>query len=115
MTDAERFSQLKQLFLDALDQPDASRSAWIDAQPVDAALRDEVRSLLGHAAERLTEKLAPPMTMMREAVQEFETSTVIGRTIGAYSVTRLVGFGGMGAVYEGSRVDEQFTMRVAIK
>lgn len=41
--------------------------------------------------------------------------TLVDRTLGAYRVTREIGRGGMGVVYEGVRVDNQFNQRVAIK
>lgn len=41
--------------------------------------------------------------------------SLVGRRLGAYRVTRLVGRGGMGAVYEAERVDDAYRQRVAIK
>ena len=38
-----------------------------------------------------------------------------GDRIGPYRLTRLVGHGGMGAVYEAVRDDDQFQQQVAIK
>ncbi|MEO8201971.1 MAG: serine/threonine-protein kinase, partial [Gemmatimonadota bacterium] len=38
-----------------------------------------------------------------------------GQTIGAWHIVREIGQGGMGAVYEAHRVDDQYTKRVAIK
>lgn len=38
-----------------------------------------------------------------------------GQTIGPWQITREIGQGGMGAVYEAHRVDDQYTKRVAIK
>jgi serine/threonine protein kinase len=43
------------------------------------------------------------------------TPTLVGRRIGAFRVVRLVGRGGMGAVYEAARADDAFRQRVAIK
>ncbi len=40
---------------------------------------------------------------------------MIGRRLGAYRIEREIGRGGMGAVYEASRVDNEFNKRVAIK
>ncbi len=38
-----------------------------------------------------------------------------GQTIGPWQVVREIGQGGMGAVYEAHRIDDQYTKRVAIK
>ena len=40
---------------------------------------------------------------------------MIGRRLGAYRIEREIGRGGMGAVYEAIRVDNEFNKRVAIK
>jgi hypothetical protein len=39
----------------------------------------------------------------------------VGQRLGPYDVVRLIGLGGMGAVYEAVRDDGQFKKRVAIK
>lgn len=41
--------------------------------------------------------------------------TLIGRRIGPFRIVRLVGRGGMGAVYEAERADDAYQQRVAIK
>lgn len=41
--------------------------------------------------------------------------SLIGRTLGAYLVTRVIGRGGMGVVFEGQHTDPQLAKRVAIK
>jgi len=39
----------------------------------------------------------------------------IGARVGVYEIQREIGFGGMGTVYEATRADDQYRMRVAIK
>ena len=53
--------------------------------------------------------------LLGDALTEHEESGAVGRRIGPYEVTRLVGVGGMGAVYEAVRADDQYRKRVAIK
>ena len=46
---------------------------------------------------------------------EVESDRWIGQRIDVYEITRRIGVGGMGAVYEAVRNDDQFKKRVAIK
>src|SRR6476646_7109968 len=49
-----------------------------------------------------------------ESFRDDHTS-MIGTNVGAYSITRELGRGGMGTVYEARRADGEFQHRVAIK
>ena len=40
---------------------------------------------------------------------------MLGRRLGSYRIEREIGRGGMGAVYEASRADNEFNKRAAIK
>lgn len=106
--------RLQELFEAALDQPAEARDAFLlSAAPDDAALRNEVHALLV-AHERSD-------TRLQRALPDFTQGGAaavdrwIGKHVGAYEIVRLIGVGGMGAVYEGQRADAQFTKRVAIK
>src|SRR5437764_11426248 len=48
-------------------------------------------------------------------VQEHAGESAIGRRFGAYRVTAVLGYGGMGAVYLANRDDQVYTNEVAIK
>ncbi|MCC6341564.1 MAG: protein kinase [Bryobacterales bacterium] len=43
------------------------------------------------------------------------STSMIGRLFGPYEVTRLIGSGGMGSVYQAARVDGQFNKQAALK
>ena len=68
---------------------------------VDSALRAQVTALLD----------ADALAQEGDAVDDPH----LGLRLGPYALTRLVGRGGMAAVYEGQRVDGAFTQRVAVK
>ena len=77
-----------------LDPPDARRRLELEATD-DAAVRAEVASLLDHHSRAGTFLVEPPVLEMRELGSELEPGT----TLGAYSVVREIGHGGMGCVY----------------
>lgn len=114
----ERHQRLRALFDGADALPVGERAAWLRARvPDDPALVAEVLQLLDSADHG--ETLAPrPVGLLRDAVGPGDADPadgLIGRRIGPYRLVRLIGTGGMGAVYEAARDDAQFTMRVAIK
>lgn len=80
------------------------RTALDDLCAGDPALRDEVESLL--AGEERIAILEPP-----------KRSALGGelRQAGPYRIERLIGAGGMGAVYLASRADREYDKRVAVK
>jgi eukaryotic-like serine/threonine-protein kinase len=76
----------------------------------DTALMDELRSLL--RACEAEERLALRRSLETHAEAHAPAK---GRWIGPYELDRLLGRGGMGAVYLANRVDGQFRQQVAIK
>lgn len=93
----------------ALDQPSTERDAWIRNECGDnSALYDRVMALLV-ADDGSTD-------VLRTGGAGFETQLPPPpERVGAYKVMGLIGQGGMGAVYEGKRVTDNFDLRVAIK
>jgi tetratricopeptide (TPR) repeat protein len=85
----------------------ALRRLAIDDPKVAAA----VESWLGavHASSDFLS--APPQPRAEERAPD----TVIGMRLGAWRLTRLIGRGGMGDVYEALRADGEFEQRVAVK
>jgi eukaryotic-like serine/threonine-protein kinase len=86
--------EIERLFFASLEIPRAERDRWLDEQP-DPQVASDVRSLL--EAHEACESCGPM------------------RRVGAYRLERLLGRGGMGEVWLGSRADGQFEQRVAVK
>ncbi|TMQ10992.1 MAG: hypothetical protein E6J90_35530 [Deltaproteobacteria bacterium] len=111
----ERWHRVVELFEQALELPEAERAGFVDSACAgDAEMHRELQALLANA----------PATgaWLRDAigaeVQQLASDAAraqIGRRIGPFRLVRLLGRGGMGAVYLAERDDAQFSQRVAIK
>lgn len=112
---AERWARIEKAFEAVADLSPAEATARLDEVcGGDAELRREVESLL--AFDGLGEGAA------RQAVLEQVGSLAgeqddswVGRRLGNYRITRVIGAGGMGTVFEATRDDQEFAKRVAIK
>ena len=99
---AERWQEVAQTFEAALDLTGRERGAFLsEVGSRDPELRDEVQALLAEDA--------------RQGAADGGTPDMVDERIGAYRIVRLIGEGGMGAVYEAARDDEAFDRHVAIK
>ena len=111
--DAERWQRINTLFHAALERDPGGREAFIDeACAGDAALRTEVLSLLqNHSGPGVVDRPAVEADpgLLRSAADD----PLIGRRLGPYEVTGLLGRGGMGIVYLGH--DTRLQRPVAIK
>lgn len=101
-----------ELFELACEQPSDARLAWLEAATQDnAALRERVLVLLKQ--DQSDDSIVATGQAIRAAYEHTESE--IPTQIGNYTITRLIGEGGMGAVYEGMRNNDDFDLRVAIK
>lgn len=98
-----------------MELPPEARAAHVaSATASDPDLRHRVIQLL--AAHESTGRIFERPLLQQLAPSDLpEGPTLAGRTLGPYRVTRELGAGGMGTVYEAVRADDQFTKRVAIK
>ena len=94
------------------DLPEAQRIASLRARRIeDTAVLAEVESLL-RAASASGGFLGVPR---KPPAEELIPDGTLGIRLGAWRITRLLGRGGMGEVYEAIRADGNFEQRVAIK
>jgi eukaryotic-like serine/threonine-protein kinase len=110
----ERWQRIEGIFRTAIDHPAGERDSYLTrACGADEDLRREVLSLL----ERDTAEdfIRGPIANAALAFTARSKNDLTGERIGPYRVTRLIGRGGMGDVYEAERDDEQFRRQAAIK
>jgi TolB-like protein/Flp pilus assembly protein TadD len=114
----ERWRQVEEIFQEALDlQPDQRNQYILEACSGDDMLRRDVQLLLSQhdSAGELLEVPVYGNTDLGMLHFSEEIDPMIGRRLGAYRIEREIGRGGMGAVYEAVRVDNEFNKRAAIK
>ncbi|HEY4972922.1 MAG TPA: serine/threonine-protein kinase, partial [Steroidobacteraceae bacterium] len=111
LTDQQR-SRVDALLDELLDLPEDTRASHMsDRIDEDPMVLAEVDSLM-RAAQASASFLSAPA---RPAVDDVVPDAAIGTRLGAWTITRLIGRGGMGDVYEGVRTQGDFQQRVAIK
>jgi len=111
--DKLRWQRIKQLFDEAVELDQDERRAWLAEQcGDDRELLAKVQSLL-ECDEESSSFLQPPLKLGDEAQHLDDGSARLGRRVGAYTLDRVIGSGGMGTVYEATQ--EQPRRTVAVK
>ncbi|MGE0126843.1 MAG: protein kinase [Blastocatellales bacterium] len=111
----DRWARIDQLLDEALERPSAERSTFLDevcAQDDD--LRREIESLLA-AHQKAEEKFlkVPALEIAAKRLAVEENRSLLGRTLGHYSVISVLGVGGMGEVYLAR--DAKLDRKIALK
>ncbi len=115
--DPPRDASLRALFDRAAEQPAHARDAWLAAHVPDPARRAELQRLLradasGGYLDTSAEQHAHRLGSVQE---EARPEGLVGQRIGAFRLVRLIGQGGMAAVFLGEREGADFAQRCAVK
>lgn len=103
-------SDVKSLFIQVLDLHEQEREQFLREHPADRDVKTSVRQLL--AANQDDHFLEPPSDQACLTHQE-PNDALIGRKLGTFRLTRRLGIGSMGVVYEAQQ--EQPRRKVAVK
>ena len=119
---ATHWPRLAELLEQAWELEGPARRAWMDAlDGRDAELRTELERLLAEDArdcdfdQRLRERIDAEVNSLVVAAGPGSRDDWLGRRVGPYRLTRLLGSGGHGVVFLGERVEGGFEQTVAIK
>lgn len=111
------WSRIQELFARAIELPEADRPEFIDRECGDEArLRAELMDLLAADARDSSHRLLTnALGAAIDATTRDRREALIGRVLGNYRLTAVLGHGGAGTVYLAERADRQYSAQVAIK
>jgi tetratricopeptide (TPR) repeat protein/predicted Ser/Thr protein kinase len=108
----QQIAQMNALMDELLDLPTDQRLAVLQRRAIDDPA---VAAAVARWLEAVHASSNFMSTSPRTRLQEHPPDSSVGVRLGAWRLTRLIGRGGMGDVYEGMRVSGEFEQRVAVK
>src|SRR3954471_14467316 len=115
-TAPSRWERLQHIFFEAGELGGTARAAYLDAACVgDRELRAEVEELLAADNGGVSTIAVGAVQGAAHAVSAEQERDWVGRRVGAWEITGVLGRGGMGAVYEVERADGAYRQRAAMK
>ena len=108
----QQFVRVNALLDELLDLPEEQRVDALRQRAVDDPM---VAAAVEHWLDAVRASGDFLSTPPRARMEEHATDTAVGMRLGPWRLTRLLGRGGMGDVYEGIRAAGEFEQRVAVK
>ena len=110
------FARLEALFNEASVLPKDEQAAFvIAATPNDPELREEVLGMLAVDNGRRTSPLTHALGAAFDVATRDRRQALLGKIVGNYRLSQVLGHGGTGTVYLGERADRQYSAQVAVK
>lgn len=110
-------SRLRQLFDQVSAMPADERDSFLSEQCADAAIRDQLRSMLSVPVDPLAQLGINSAATIANALAQVEVlgAPMIGARIGSFELLAVLGEGGSAIVYRASRSLQGVTQNVALK
>ncbi len=112
----DRLVEVDDVFAAALELDGAERGRFLDERcAADSGLRREVEALLAHCGGDAATLADPLRQYLRHLANDGEQGLAAGESVGAWTILRPIGRGGMGLVYQVRRSDGSFDKEAALK
>lgn len=112
--EANRWAQIEKIFNATLSLPESQRKAFLGNACPDLELRREIESLINLVDDLPDDPMDESVLQIGvELLAHQECESLTGQILGAYTIIRPIGHGGMGEVYLAR--DERLRRKVAIK
>jgi len=115
--DAVRWRELSAFLDEVLELPSTERLVWLEAlQAKEPKIAEELQVLLGRLESLQNSRfLEDDPYQLVDASELFKEDSLVGQTLGAYTIEANIGRGGMGSVWLARRSDGRFEGKVAVK